>query len=205
MWYHIMEKSTAFNHTTMKPQDSQILSSLTQKTITYYILKFYFRLHFWMLLDVINPSPGSIICKLSHKSPSSSAAISSIILKVTTLAVSLISEGHVFKDKTNNILTLTSNELPLCDTVKNQISVTIRTWQSTGEYHTSLLNVSFTLTVHLIYILLFGISLDKKPISIIINTHLRLRIWGYISCSINTFTSTTDFIIRHRLAESKRQ
>jgi len=52
-----------------------------------------------MLLDVVNPSPGSDICKLSDKSPSSSAVMSSIILKVTTLAVSLISEGHVIKDK----------------------------------------------------------------------------------------------------------
>jgi hypothetical protein len=99
--------------------------------------------------------------------------MSSIILKVTALAVSLISEGHVIKGKTNNFQTPTCNERPLRDAVQNKISVTIRTWQSPGEYHTSLLNISFTFTVHLNYILLCGINLDKQPIFIIINTLLR--------------------------------
>jgi hypothetical protein len=78
-----------------------------------------------MLLDVVNPSPCSSIRKLSDKSPSSSAVMSSIILKVTALAVSRISERHVIKDKNNNIITPTCNELPYV-TVKNQISVTMR-------------------------------------------------------------------------------
>jgi hypothetical protein len=92
-----------------------------------------------MLLDVVNPSPGSSICKLSDKSPSSAVVMSSIILKVTALAVSLISEGHVIKDKTNNIPKLTRNELPLRDVVKNEISVTIWTGVRKADNLTTIL------------------------------------------------------------------
>ena len=91
---------------------------------------------------------------------------------------------------------------PTCDILYFPNMPCIQTWQCTGEYQTSLLNVNFIFTVRLIYILLCDIYLDKKPNFIIINTLLWLRMWGYIPCPINTFTSTTDFI-RNRVAEVK--